>query len=39
MNATHTTVKKLVYRINLNRQILTYRSFFITYESFPAGGT
>jgi hypothetical protein len=39
MNTTHTTLKKLVVQINLNRQILTYRSFSITYESFSTGGT
>jgi hypothetical protein len=34
MNTTHTTLKNWWYRINLNRRILTYRFFYITYESF-----
>jgi hypothetical protein len=29
MNTTRTTLKNQWYRINLNRRILTYRSFFI----------
>jgi hypothetical protein len=34
MNTTHITLKNRWYRINLNRQILTYTYFFITYEFF-----
>jgi hypothetical protein len=30
MNTAHTTLKNRWYRINLNRQIFTYRSFYIT---------
>jgi hypothetical protein len=38
LNTTHTTQKNRWYRINLNHQIFTYRSFFITHESFSTGG-
>jgi hypothetical protein len=38
-NITHTTLKNRWYKINLNRRILTYTSFYITYECFSTGGT
>jgi hypothetical protein len=39
LNTTVWQLKKQSYRINLNRQILTYKSFSITYESFSTGRT
>jgi hypothetical protein len=34
INTTRTMLKNRWYKINLNCRILTYRSFYITYESF-----